>query len=920
MSKVCPEFSGFFRRALGFTSALALSSMLLVCTAQAQALEFHVPSGDLKEALAAYVRQAGVQLLYREDDVRGLTTAGVSGTLSIEAALSRILAGTSLTVQRESSGAIAIGRLAPVRNGDDTAKAPRKFEQAGLRIAQADTARAHESTSADSAGSPRADASLSPKSAVVLDEVVVTGTHIRGVDNLTVPLIVMDREFINSTGLTTTVQLIESLPQNFALVNQSVTGGGLSGNSYSTVQGSTINLRGVGEGTTLTLINGRRVPLGYDGSAVNIAALPMSAIERVEVVTDGASALYGSDAVGGVVNFVLRKDFEGAETRVRSGVADDVDELRASQTFGYGWNSGNVVVSGEYYQRDMLLGTDREFGIGPNTTIGSLLPEEKNIGATLFGRQSITENLELFVEALYTNRDSENRASHATPTTNRTNFIDNTQLSATAGLALNFTSGWRAELSGGYGEDDAETDFIDPPAPLTRSGSIPVLFELTGAELKADGPLFDLPGGAVRLAVGAQWRDESQLSRNIFYNPAGVAVTNVRFSRDRQVDSFYTEASVPLVGAGNARTGLQRLELSLAARYDEYSDFGSSTDPRIGIAWKPTQGLTLRGSWGTSYLAPKLRDFDVAFNSAFAVDNSPSANFLHVLQVTGNAPETLGPQESENFTIGLDWAPEFLPGARLTLNYYDIEYSNRIDSIGGVSFAAINADPSAYEGVTIYDPTAAQVLEYIAYGTAGGRPFLAVNANFTPNPNFQPGDVDFILDIRRRNIGVAKTSGFDMSASYDFDAFGGRMHLALDGARIEDLTKQITDSTTPIDLLDKFANPTHWRLRAHVGFRSGGWSANAFVHHRNSYTDNRFAPFVEIDDYTTVDISAGYSFGNASGALSNTRISVGAVNVFDEDPPPTRVRPTTGVFDLGFDPASGSPLGRLLTVDLTKRW
>src|SRR5688500_13272369 len=197
----------------------------------------------------------------------------------------------------------------------------------------------------------------------------------------------------------------------------------------------------------------------------------------------------------------------------------------------------------------MLLGDDRDVGVGPNNSFGSLLPEEKNVAATLCGRQSITDNLEMFVEALYTNRDSENRASHATPATNRSNFIDNTQLSATAGMALNFGSDWRAELSGGYGKDDVETDFLDPPATLSHSGSIPVPFELTGAELKADGPLFDLPGGAVRLAVGAQRRDESQLSRNIFRNSAGVTTTNVRFERDRQVNSFYTEAAVPLVGA-----------------------------------------------------------------------------------------------------------------------------------------------------------------------------------------------------------------------------------------------------------------------------------------------------------------------------------------------------------------------------------
>jgi outer membrane receptor protein involved in Fe transport len=167
---------------------------------------------------------------------------------------------------------------------------------------------------------------------------------------------------------------------------------------------------------------------------------------------------------------------------------------------------------------------------------------------------------------------------------------------------------------------------------------------------------------------------------------------------------------------------------------------------------------------------------------------------------------------------------------------------------------------------------------------------------------------------------VVKTSGFDMSVSYDFAAFGGRMHVALDGAWIDELLKQITETSTPIDMLETFSNPTQWRLRAHAGFRSGGWSANAFVHYRSAYTDNRFLPFVEVDEYITADATVGYSFGETSGALSNLTIALGAINVLDEEPPPTRVRPTTGVFDLGFDPANASPVGRMLTLDLTKRW
>ena len=109
-------------------------------------------------------------------------------------------------------------------------------------------------------------------------------------------------------------------------------------------------------------------------------------------------------------------------------------------------------------------------------------------------------------------------------------------------------------------------------------------------------------------------------------------------------------------------------------------------------------------------------------------------------------------------------------------------------------------------------------------------------------------------------------------------------------------------------------------MRGQFAFRDGRWTFNAFVHHRNSYEDNRFAPVVEIDSYTTIDANVGYSFGAPTGLLSNTTIAFGAINVFDEDPPFTRIRPGTNEFDLGFDPANASPLGRLLTVDVRKHW
>lgn len=883
--------------------------------------ELKLEQQPLSESLKSVADAFGLDIAFFPETTAGLNGVALAGNYTSQQALDALLDDTDLEHTQLDNGTIVIRarNSAGQSNGESNGVSGGSSNPGNASATPNPILLAQASTGKSEQAAPEPAGSSEERTE--MEKIVVTGSHIRGAEiNLTVPVVVMDREFIDSTGYTTAIQLIESLPQNFALVNQSVTGGGLSGNSYSVVQGSTISLRGVGEGTTLTLINGRRVPLGYDGSAVNIAALPLSAVERVEVVTDGASALYGSDAVGGVVNFILRKEFDGAETRLRGGLAEDVDELRLSQSFGRTWDTGNFTVSGEYYQRDMLLGTDRDFGIGPNTTIGSLLPEESNLGFTLFGRQSFTDKLEMFLDVLYTDRDSENRASHQTPTSNQTTYVQNSQLSATAGLALDFATDWRAELSVGYGEDDADVQLIDPVAPFLSKADLPVLFELLGAELKADGPLFDMPGGTVRMAAGVQWREESQESRNIFTNPAGVIFNDVLFESEREVDSLFAELSVPLVGEGNARSGRQSLDLSLAVRYDNYSDFGSSTDPRIGLAWKPTQSLLFRGSWGTSFVAPKLRDFDVAFNSALAVDDFFLANGLHIMQVNGNAAESIGPQESENFTIGFEWTPVELPGLRFAVNYYDIEYENRIDSIGAVTFFTIISDPSAYEGVAIFDPTEAQVLEYIGYGTAGGQPFLPLNGDFTFNPNFQPGDVEMIIDARRQNIGVLKTSGFDVSASYDFEAFGGQMRLAVDGSMIEEFSRQLTSTTTPIDQLDTFGNPLESRWRGQVSFSLGSIMSNVFVHYRNSYTDDRFPPFADIDSYTTFDFNFAYNFNDASGLLSGTTVSLSAVNLFDEDPPPTRIRPTTGVFDLGFDPANASPMGRMVSLELIKRW
>ncbi len=149
------------------------------------------------------------------------------------------------------------------------------------------------------------------------EAVVVTGSRLRSTLG-GAPTFVLTREQIKQRGLGSVEEIVRSLPQNLSEVNAAAA----SDNSINSVdaQGqSMVNLRGFGESSTLVLVNGRRWPQAssFGSGAVNLNGVPFSAIERVEVLTDGASAIYGAEAQAGVINFILRKDWQGGETMVR---------------------------------------------------------------------------------------------------------------------------------------------------------------------------------------------------------------------------------------------------------------------------------------------------------------------------------------------------------------------------------------------------------------------------------------------------------------------------------------------------------------------------------------------------------------------------------------------------------------------------
>jgi iron complex outermembrane receptor protein len=203
-----------------------------------------------------------------------------------------------------------------------------------------------------------------------LQRVVVTGSSIARIDGETaLPVQILKREDIERVGATSTEELVKQL-SSLSSAGSSTTAANASGYGGGSI--ATVSLRGLGSARTLVLVNGRRVSVygggsaGAAGSSVDVNSIPLAAIERVEVLKDGASAIYGSDAIAGVVNFILRKDFTGLEVGGNYGqTGDHLGRDRKATIFGGigrmdtdGWNlTGGITVQ----HTDAIAGSDRDF-------------------------------------------------------------------------------------------------------------------------------------------------------------------------------------------------------------------------------------------------------------------------------------------------------------------------------------------------------------------------------------------------------------------------------------------------------------------------------------------------------------------------------------------------------------------------------
>ena len=760
-----------------------------------------------------------------------------------------------------------------------------------------------------------------------------------------------------------------------------------------TVGTANINLRGLGVASTLVLVNGRRQVLSSaqtdDGSSfVDLAALaPMLAVERVEILKDGAAAIYGSEAVAGVVNFITRSGFTGfefqTEYRARTNGGSQED-LTVDAVYGgaFGGGDGEFLVAAGYLNRTSLLlaevdwlrpatsgfGNPGSFNVpslgrtvadpgcanyegllqqlsggseicrfdyGPQLTS---VPNERRLQVWGQGDWRGGGKADFRAEFGYARNDISREVSPSFPVLNTPvvpayhpanpyqedvffqgrpygyghppefNYYEHETLRIAAGLEGELTDSASWNLSVVYGANDAVLNPRDvhaanfqaalngfggsgcaagpdrtpgqdgclffnpfssnfaaaPGSPLANGRELYEFIigdyiglgksQLTTVEANINGDLPALGGG---YAVGAQHRKQSLDFRyDTVTRQDGWAflIGNPDFEAENDVYAVYGEVWLPL---GDA------VEVTGALRYEDYgSGVGNTLDPKVTLLFQPADALSLRASYSTSFRAPSpFQTRGAQTNFTNIVDHDGSRTFAG--RRTLGDPR-LQPETSTATNVGVTWQAS--------------------------ESWALNADYWRYEFEDVLRKENAQAL-------VNAKPFDA-RIERTSAGTISIVNVAFI------NADRIETTGIDLSARASVDAGAGRLSGWVEATWL--LSYDVTNAGVEIDALGKLnranvgAPNQEFRATAGLSWARGPWEVNGLLRHVGGYEDDASG---SIDNFTTLDANAGWSFGGFPGAGQETTITLGVANLLDQDPPYVAVAGS-------YDPRSSDPRGR----------
>lgn len=844
---------------LASTSLVAFVACPSVAIAQQTAqLSVDLPEQRLADSLRALALLSGRTVLADDGGVAGRRAPALHGTFTLEQALDRLLAGTGLKVEAAGNGFVVRGAA---RGGKESA-----------------------------AGG---------------DDIVVTGTRLRGTE-VASQVIVLGNQTLQDSGFGDLGDAARNIPQSFGGGQNPGIGLNVPASAGANAGGgSTVNLRGLGSDATLTILNGRRLPYDTALQGVDISAIPLAAVDRIEVVADGSSAIYGSDAVGGVVNVILRQDYEGLQTRARIGGATEGGDFQQlyGVLAGHRWNGGGMFVTYEYNRNTELNSNQRDSTVShPNMT---LLPASQRHAVAAHLHQDLVTGLTFEGDVLYNERTGSltyplNAASD--PHVSRVDQSYNSYSLALAG-ALHYRLGrWEVTAAGTYGKgrNDLLAEYVYSDVTGLTSAKRYRNRSTTG-ELAASGPVFHLPGGDARIAAGLGIRD------NGFEIYAGPG--NYQNAKPSETARYvFGELNLPLISPDLAVPLVRKLTLSGALRHEDYDTVGEITTPKLGLIYAPVDALELKATWGRSFRAPSFYDqYGAQTASLYAASRLGGIGYpaSATAILLGGGNQDLKPERARSWSATASFHPAALEGATFEVTYFSTNYVNRV--VTPITLTAQSLSNPIYAQQVSLNPSASQQASIIS----GVDQFY----NFTTGA-YDPSQVVAIIDNRKVNAGRQTVHGIDALAQYSAKLAGGTAAFDLNATYLVS-ERQLSDGQ-PIETLAGYLyNPPHWRGRAAASWDDGSWRLTGTLSYIGGVVDTRASPPDKVHGMTTLDLSARYRFIREGSVLDGLEVGVSANNLFNAMP--AQITTTTWA-DTPYDSTNYSPVGRFLALEVVKKW
>lgn len=424
---------------------------------------------------------------------------------------------------------------------------------------------------------------------------------------------------------------------------------------------------------------------------------------------------------------------------------------------------------------------------------------------------------------------------------------------------------------------------------------------ISSANIQADGTIFHLPGGAVKLALGAAFREETFAPQVDSWISGTAPRIGRRLEADRTATAVFAELHAPLIGDQNRRAGFRRLELTLAARYEAYNDIGDTVSPKIGLLWEPSHELLLRASRSASFRAPALRELNASASASPTFLPKDGRQFLSMILYGGN-PD-LEAETADTWSIGGEYRPDFLPGLRLGLNGFRTRFDDRIGQPTFENILTALSDPALSPFVRIVDPLAN------TQDRAAVQAILDLPTTFFRDI-FPATSYGAIVDARFVNTARVEVEGVDAFGGYAFDAGPHHFDLVFNLTRMTKYDSRATPQSQIVSQIDRPQYPVGLRGRSQLNWSRSSWGASLGLNYVAGYKDDADG---RVGSWTTTDVQVRYE--PEAGLLAGTKLALNVRNLFDRDPP---------FYDspqgVAYDAANTDVVGRCVSLQLTKVW